>query len=248
MPTATVRSIATDALLEIGALAINEAMSAGIGQFMLRRFQQQIDSWQADDLTLSVQQQTPFVLAPNVNTFTIGPGGDLDVQRPVYINGINYVNPGSSPAVEVVMGPMDKDSYRYQTIKGLTSGLPQQYFYQTSLTTAVGDMFIWPTPTQQITLEIYANLGVQVPVSLDTVMMGPPGYVEAFMYQLALRACTPLGRTPPTLLTSMASDAYTRIKMMNAEPEIMGIDQALVPTSGSGYNVLSDTWTASSNG
>jgi len=243
---ATVLSIITQALTEIGVYSQGETLSAADSQVCLLNFQRQIDSWAADMLTLSVQSEVSISWPSATSTQTIGPGGDVDIQRPVWISELNYVNPGSSPAVEIVMGPMDRDSYANQSIKGLQSGLPQQYFYQTSLDTVVGTLFIWPQPTTGLTLKLYAPKAVDVPVALSDTLLGPPGYLDAYIYQLALRLVTPFSRQVPPLLPSLATDAFLKMKRPNIQPGLMGVDQALVPTGGSAYNVLSDTGSAPS--
>jgi hypothetical protein len=135
---------------------------------------------------------------------------------------------------------MDRDSYASKTIKGLQAGLPTEFFYQTSLDTVLGTLFIWPQPTQNLTLKLYTPKAVGVPTALTDSLLGPPGYQDAYVYQLALRLVTPFGRQTPPLLPSLATDAYARMKRPNLQPGLLGVDQALVPTAGGGYNVLSD--------
>ena len=238
---ASVRSIITDALTEIGVLAGTETPSASDAQLALRRFQHQIDAWAADRLTLAVQRRTQITWPTSTSTQTIGPGGQIAITRPVWINNMTYVDPGTSPAVEVVMGPMEDDSYALQSIKGLQSGLPQQYYYQTSLTTGLGSLFIWPQPTQQLTLYLYSPQAVGVPASLDDDLIGPPGYQDAFMYQLAMRLLTPFGRPTPEALPGLARDAFANMKRPNVKPGLLGVDAALSAAQGAGYNILTDS-------
>lgn len=240
MDAQSVRSIITDALIENGALSDGEVLSASLAQLGLRRFQQQIDAWAADQLTLSVLLRTSFTLPSNTNTVTVGPSGTVNIARPVWITALNYVIPGTSPAVEVALGSMDDDSYSNESIKELQSGLPTLYFYQTNITDQLGSLFIWPKPTQNITLVLYTPQAVGVPATLDDLLQGPVGYAEGFMYQLALRLCTPLGRQPPALLPKMATDAYARLRRVNVDPGLLGVDTALMPSTRGGYNILSD--------
>lgn len=244
---ATVRSLITDALLELGSLAQGETLDATVAAWCLRRFQAQIDAWQADRLTLSVQSRTSISWPGGQSTQTVGPNGDIDVQRPVWINTLNYVNPGSSPEVEVTLGPMDQDSYASQSIKSLQAGLPLQYFYQTSLTSVLGSLFLWPQPEDDLTLYLYAPQGVEVPLTLNDDLIGPPGYQEAFMYQLAKRLGPGLGIAVPVETQQMAIESYARMKRPNLQPGLVGVDQALVPTTGGGYNPLTDTQAATGN-
>ncbi len=243
---ATFRDICTDAMMEIGALGQGETMSAPDAQLCLRYGQRMLDAWAADRLTLSVQSATSITWPSSTSTQTIGPGGDIDVQRPVWINQMNYVIPGSSPAVETRMAPMDDDQYAQNTIKLLQSSLPQQYFYQTSIDTVLGTLYIWPEPTQQVTLKLYAPQAVGVPVSLDSILLGPPGYLQAYHYQLALKICTPFAKQVPTLLPGLAADAYALMKRQNVDPGLLGCDPALIPRGSGGYNVLSDSISAPS--
>lgn len=243
---ALVRSIITDALTEIGVIQAGEAASAADAALALLRFQNQIDAWAADRLTLSFQTTQAISWPSSTSTQTVGPGGDINVQRPVWINTLTYTIPATSPAVEVVMGPMDKDSYAQQSIKGLQSGYPQQYFYQTNLDSVLGTLFIWPQPSQSLTLTLYAPKAVGVPVALTDDMLAPPGYQEAFMYQLAIRLCRPFGRPVPPDLQAMATAAWATAKRPNVDPGLQGVDPALTLATSAGYNILSDQQSAPS--
>ncbi len=245
---ATVRSIVTDALREIVAIGQNETPSAPDAQLALLRLQNQIDSWAADSLTLAIQNRVTFTLVSGDNEMTIGPSGNINTSRPVWIDGVNYIVPGSSPEVEVPLGQLNNDQYVALSIKDLSSGLPQQYFFQSSYTTALGSLFFWPTPDQNVGMVIYFPAAVGVPATLDSILLGPPGYQEAFMYQLAWRLCTPFGKQVPDLLPTNMREATARMKRQNLVPGLLGIDAALVPQAGAGYNVLSDTTMASRNG
>lgn len=215
----------------------------------LLRLQNQLDSWQADRLTLSIQPAISISWPSSTSTQTIGPGGDIVEQRPVWINSMNYVIPGSSPAVESYMGQLDPDQYAQLTIKALQSALPQQFFYQTSIDSVLGTIFIWPQPTQTITLKMYTPQAVGVPATLDSILLGPPGYQEAFMYQLALRLYTPFWGPKaevPQLLVKNAKDATANMKRPNVDPGLLGVDPALIPSVAGGYNILTDNSSAPS--
>ena len=242
MPTA--RAIVTDALTEIGAYATGETVSAGDAALALGRLQHLLDAWAADELTLAVLAKIPYTLPSGAATATIGPtGADITAPRPVWVEGVNYVDPGSTPEVEVALAPQDRDSFMLNSIKGLSSSLPQQYFYQTSLTTALGTFTFWPVVDQDVDLYIYAPQASAQPTDLNTVLIGPPGYQEALLYQLALRLCQPFGRPIPPGLPDMAAGSFARMKRPNTQPGLLGVDAALVPTPGGAYNVISDTST-----
>ncbi len=242
---ATARTIIRDAFTELGIYQPGETPSAPDLNLGLQRFQNQLDAWAADRLTLSLQLSTAFTMPSGTSSITLGPvAADVIMPMPVWVNTLNYVNPGSSPAQEVAIGMMNEDAFAALSIKALPSALPQQAFYQTNLTGGVGTLFVWPQVSQDVTLVLYAPQAVTIPSTLDTIVSGPPGYAEAFFYQLALRLANPFGVDVTPQLQNMAARAFATMKRVNVDPGILAVDAALVPSMGAGYNVLSDQTTA----
>lgn len=241
---ATARELITLALQELGVMGQGGSPNAGDAAFAFTRFRQQLDSWAAERWTLAVQNRVPYTLPSGTNTATIGPvGADIISPRPVWISGINYLNPGSSPPNEVPLAPMDGDQYQSLSIKTLQSSLPQQFFYQSSTTSTLGSLFFWPTVTQDVDLALYIPVGVGQPVSLNSTVQGPPGYEEAFIYDLAYRLAPPFGKPITPMLRENRMEALARMKRPNVQPGMLGVDAALTPASGGAYNVLTDTST-----
>jgi len=244
-PVSTAREIIIDALTEIGAIAQGETPDDGVMQLGLGRLQKLIDAWGAEFGTIAVQDRNTFVLTSGTSEFTIGPTGDLVTARPVWIQAVNYVVPGGTSTVEVPMGPMDKDQYAALSIKNLSSGLPQLYYYNATNTN--GTMDIWPVVSQNVTLVLYLPRAVDQPVTAGSTVIGPPGYAEAFLYQLAVRLCNPMGRQLTQELRDLSRAAFLRMQRPNADPGILGVDAALTPSSGSAFNILTGNYTGSSN-
>ncbi len=242
---ATALAIITDAMVEIGAYASGDTIAPVHEQLGLLRFQNQLDAWQADYLSLNLQDRVTFSLTSGTSTFTIGATGNLVTTRPVYVEGVNYIIPGTTPTTEVPMASMDDDQYMAISQKSLSSSLPQMFYYNATM--PYGTMFVWPTVSQTVVLALYLNHGIDVPAALTSSVTGPPGYAEAFMYQLALRLCGPMARPVPEGLPQMAAAAYGRMRKPNVEPGIMGVDAALMPINGSGFNILTGQTSGSSN-
>lgn len=239
---ALVRTLITDALIDLGVNQPGEDPTPEQAQLCLRWAQRMIDAWGADRLTFAKQLRTTFTLLSGVSTVTIGASGaDVTLARPLTLNSLAYVVPSSSPAVEVPIGQLDQDSYAAISMKSLTSGYPLQSFYQLSVTTALGSLFFWPTVSQNVTIAIYTPEAVAVPVSLATDLIGPPGYLEAYLYQLELRLVMPFGLEMPPTLPDMAARAFTNMKRPNVRPAALALDPALTPSAGCGYNIYSDT-------
>jgi hypothetical protein len=242
---ATALSIITDAMVEIGAYAPGDTISNVHQQLGLLRFQNQLNAWQADDLTLNLQTPLTFSLTSGTSTFTIGPTGSVVSTRPVYIEGMNYVIPGTTPTTEVPMGELSDDAYMALSQKTLPSSLPQMYHVNATMPNLT--IFVWPEVTQTVSVVIYAFFGIDVPAALNSSVTGPQGYAEAFMYQLALRLCGPMSRPIPPELPALAANALALMKRPQEIPGMMGVDAALVPSYGGAFNVLTGTNTGSSN-
>jgi hypothetical protein len=240
----TVRSLIADALVEIGVLEPGEQASAAQADIGLRRVQAMIDTWAADRLTLSLQLRTAFTWPATTSSVQVGIGQTVNMDRPMWLNAVKFVIPGSSPAIEVAIGMMDEDAYSSLSIKGLPSALPTQSFYQTNLTDANATLFLWPQP-QSLTIVLYSPQAVGVPASLNSIIQGPPGYADAFLYQLALRLCSPFGvkLDAVPLLPGMARAAFENMKKPNVDPGAMSVDPALVPGAGAGWNYLTGNTT-----
>lgn len=247
---ALVRSIIINALVELGIVRPGATVDAALMATGLDRIQSMIDAWGANRLTLSLQLRTQFTMSSGDSSIQIGPGAAVNIGRPVWINSITYINPGSSPEQETLIGQMDDDGFAALSIKELSSALPLQSFYQTNLSDALGTLFLWPQVNQDVDIVIYTPQAVAVPATLDVDLIGPPGYRDAFMYGLALRLMTPLAvaaESVPLLVgpDGLAARAWTTMTRPNIAPGVLGIDAALVPNSGAGYNVLSDVMQSS---
>ncbi len=228
---------------DIGAISANETLIEPFASRCLRVFQFMLDAWAVDTNTLSFQPRTTITWPASTSTQTVGPAGDVNMVRPVYVSQINYVVPGSSPEVEVIIAPMDRDSYQAESIKGLSSALPLSFFYQTTIDTALADLFLWPQPSQQLTLYLYNLQAVPIPTALTDEILAPAGYQEGLLYQLEERLLHPFSVTNPTILSrvlSLSAMAFERMKRPNTIPGLLGVDAALVPSSGGAYNVLTD--------
>ncbi len=239
------RAIITRALKEINVLQSGETPTPQQAADGLESLQGMIDAWRANRLTLSQQLRTTFTMPSGDSEIEIGTGLAVPIVTPTWLNSINYVIPGSSPAVEVPIGQMDQDAYAALSIKALSSALPLQSFYQTNMDGVSGTLFLWPQVSQDVTIAIYSPQAVGVPASLNTDLTGPAGYQDAFHYQLSERLVTPFGVEMPQNLPTMAARAWTTMTRPNITPGVLGIDAALVPSSGAGHNWMSDTTNAS---
>lgn len=83
----TANEILADAYADIGVLGAGETMTADMAQQGLRRLNRMISQMATQELTFPFLARQVFPITALKNTYTIGPGGDLDTQRPMTIDG-----------------------------------------------------------------------------------------------------------------------------------------------------------------
>lgn len=239
-----VRDLVTRALREIGAYSATDTPLAedADAQAALGYLQMQIDAWNAERDTLIVQARVPYIWPAGRTEATIGPGGDINVQRPTWLDHVRYVIPGSWPEVEVSLGSLDDDSYALTTIKELPNTLPLHFYYQSGPVT--GTLVLWPKVVREIKLYIYYLSGPERPTTLDDWLEGPSGYEEAFHYQLSERLLTPFGVNDAAIISMVrdhSATSFARMKRPNTQPGQRSLDAAVTGGQGA-YNVLADTF------
>jgi hypothetical protein len=120
---ALVRDIITDALVELSIVRPGATVDAPLMATGLSRIQGMIDAWAANRQTLARQLRTSFTMPDGDNEITVGSGQAVDIVTPMWINSINYLNPGSTPSVEVPIGQMDEDAFAALLHQGIVLGV-----------------------------------------------------------------------------------------------------------------------------
>ena len=66
-----------DALVDIGMVAAEDTVSAGLNAFAVRKLNMMIKTWQADGLNLWKMKRVTVLLEKSKQTYSLGPSGDL---------------------------------------------------------------------------------------------------------------------------------------------------------------------------
>lgn len=222
------QTIVTEALREIGAIAAIEQPSASQAAVGLVRLQGLVDSWAADEFANPFLTRLQHTLAAGTQEYTIGAEGEFDTARPVWIVGVNVVTPQSDPIEETPLSRLDDDGYANTPIKATTGAILTAFYYNG--TVPRGTLFFYPNLTVANDVVIYVLTSLAVPTSLSDDLVGPPGYQDALIYELALRLCTPFARQVPALLPGMAERSYARMKQPHLTPLERSSEQGKRPT------------------
>jgi hypothetical protein len=231
-------SIITRALRLINVVASAELPTNDEANDSLAAFQEMIDSWNADSLSVFTIGADDYPLTLGQQAFTLGPGGNFDTTRPSKIVGMSAIllyNPGNP--VEVPIDMYTWDQWQNQVpVKNVAGSFPQVCYDDGGM--PLRTLNFWPIPTIQANnVRIYSWQSLVWPATLQTLLNFPPGYARAFRFNLAVELAGEFGAQIPPDVAKIATDSLAMIKTANA-PDLHLISDLC--TSPAGYNYKAD--------
>lgn len=216
----TALDLITRSLYLVNALAFDETLDIAQANDALADLNDMIDSWNAARLTIFTTRIDDFPFTLNKQTYTLGTGGDFDMPRPARIDAMSAIlltvpeNP-----IEVPMAMYTVDEWQTQVpVKVVDSSFPQICYDGGEF--PLRKLSFWPIPAfQQNSVRIYSWAALTQPATLQTTIAFPPGYNEAFRFNLAIRLAPNYGVPVPASVQQVAVESLGRIKTMNA-PEL----------------------------
>lgn len=227
-----------------------EPMTAADAALGLSVLNDMLDSWSNESLTCFTILEQSATLIPGQQRYTIGPGGNFNMTRPLRLitgPGAAYImDPnGNKYGIEVVSRA--KFNTYGNTSSIVTSNFPDTLFYDPQF--PLGVMYFDPWPSQPYTAFWDSYLQLTDFSSLSQAVSLPPGYVMAIKYNLAcfLHPYFLDEKLPDTVAVA-ASVAKANIKRTNMRPMVANFDSAIVSRAGLSYNVYTDRSGSSTSG
>lgn len=235
----TALSLITSSMRAIGVLAAGEQPDLSESADALQVFNDMVDSWNADRLAIFTtgSQDFPFVLGQQ--SYTIGPGGNFNVPRPARIDAMSAILlvPDPTNPIEVPIDMYSVEDWQLKIpVKTVYSSFPQICYDDGGY--PLRTLSFWPIPIDQPnSVRIYSWQALNGAALYTTPITFPPGYAEAFRFNLAVRLAPEYSAQIPAAVQALAIESLARIKTMNA-PDLE-IQSDLVP-SPAGYNWKAD--------
>jgi len=182
-----------------------------------------LDAWNAQRLAVYSIRQDTYTLVPGQQSYTIGPGGQFNGERPVRIERANLILPDElrSP-LELISA----DKWAALSLRGLTSSSPTRLYYDRGA--PLGTLYFWPAPTgggQQVELFGWRKLARFA--ALNDPAQFPEGYEEAIQYNLALRLAQEFHVPIPDFVVHNARESLANVKRLNLPRPVMRTEPAL---------------------
>jgi hypothetical protein len=215
------------ALRLLGVLAEGESPSAAVSQDALVALNQMIDSWNTERLSVFSTQDQTFLWPTSTISRTLGPTGDFVGNRPILIDDATYFR---DPSTNVSFGVkiINQQQYDGIAVKTVTSTYPQVLWI--NMTYPNIEMYIYPVPTRLLEWHFISVQELTQPATLATEFALPPGYLRAFVYNLAMELAPEFGVEPSRQVQRIAMTSKRNIKRINNPDDIMSLPYSIVAT------------------
>lgn len=214
MPTA--RDIITLSFKEAGILGVGQTLLSEDINDGLTYLQMMMGQWSWRRWLIPALTKYTIDCDGSIS-YTIGPGGNLDIVRPDTINAVWVIqlNTGSTP-VSLPLAPIfSYEDYALIAVKELNS-LPDHFFYDNSW--PLGNFFPWPIPNNQYQLSLLVKQELNFPGDdLNTIFELPKPYQAAIHYNLALVLCSGYQLDPKQQTVRLARASLNTIRVGNVQ-------------------------------
>lgn len=174
--------IIKDALILIGGIEDDETTTSEQLDYALRMLNRMCKAWSKKGLKAWMWREVELPLVVDQASYTLGPAvSDLVTNRPLEIaNARRMVND-----IETQIEIRSRNEYMNQPSKEDSSGEPVYVYYDPQLTRGV--LYIWPTPDDTYQVNFSSKSYIEDFDSLDNTSCFPTEWLEAMVYNLALR-------------------------------------------------------------
>ena len=227
MATYTAGDQINRALRLLGVLAEGEIPSSTLSQDCLTALNQMIDSWNTERLAVFCTQDQIFTWPAGEITRTLGPSGNFIGNRPVLLDDATYYRDAGTN-VSFGIKFINQQQYDGIAVKTVTSTYPQVIFV--NMTYPDVTMTVYPQPTRDLEWHFVSVQELSNPAVLVTNLTFPPGYLRAFVYNLAMEIAPEFGVEPSPQVTRIAMTSKRNLKRINNPDDIMSMPYSLIAT------------------
>lgn len=204
-----------------GALASGETLNANEASDCLLVLNDLLENWSTENLAVWGAANETFTLVPGQATYTIGAAGNFNTTRPIYITSAYCTFGGVDFPVELV----NQDQYNLINLKTQEQPIVEKLLYVNDF--PQGRITLWPVPNTAIPLVLSTGRVLSSPVTLATSLTGPPGYLKALRFCLAVELCPEFGMEPTPSVLQITADAKGDYKRANQVPVVSRFDDAI---------------------
>jgi hypothetical protein len=223
----TVQDVINKAFKKLGVLATGETLPADMTQDGKDTLNLMLGSWSIHNVSVLVTVEESFPLVAGDGEYTIGTGGDFNTVRPLKV-----INASLKDAENSFFNPLSEiseDQFLSYGDRDILIGLPTKFWYRGE--TPLGRFRLYSKPDKAYSLFLYTQKPFAAVAALDsqleTTIDCDPVYLEAIIYNLAVRIGPDYGVVPPLEVKEMAKELYDSIAAYSSPDMTTFVDLGL---------------------
>jgi len=215
----------------IGALGVGEVPTAEETSDCLLAMNQLLSSWSVDALTIYVKKLEKFTLTPGQPSYTYGPTGDFDSERPDKIEKAYYIYANELNEIAMV-----NDETFLSLVNSAQTGVMAYCNYSPSF--PLGKVSFLPIPNGAFEVQFLIAKKLTYIKSSDDEIDLPPSYERALSFNLAVELAPEFGLQIPVMVERVAVESLANVKRMNIRPTTLRTEiPFLTDIQNRGYNI-----------
>ena len=215
------------ALRLLGVLAEGETPSAAVSQDALTALNQMIESWNTERLSVFSTQDQVFTWPAGSISRTLGPSGNFVGNRPIMLDDATYFRDAGTN-VSYGIKIINQQQYDGIAVKTVTSTYPQVIWV--NMTYPDIELYVYPVPIRDLEWHFISVDELSQPATLATALTFPPGYLRAFVYNLAMEMAPEFGVEPSPQVRRIAMTAKRNLKRINNPDDLMSMPYSIIAT------------------
>lgn len=228
--TKTAQDVIVGALRKIGEYQPGDPLSAEDANDGLDSLNGLLDMLSTQHFAVYNNIETVKTLTPGQVSYTLGTGGDINIERPLRITQCySRITTGSSP-VDFPCDIWPIEQYSQIGLKQQPGPWPKAIYYNTDY--PLSTIYMWPVPNQVAEFHIWSDVVLNNLNLTDTLNL-PRGYFLFLQFALAEILAPEYGRAVPPDVARLVKEFKRNLKSLNANPSApSAIDAAMVSTNG----------------
>lgn len=233
----TVRNLITRSLRQIGYIAPGDDIPPEVLPMSLEVLDGMIYSWSNDPLMIYSLNFYPFDTVAGQRDYTLGPGGDWNIVRPMQINQA-YVNWNANTPQQVDLPVTILTDAQYAAISVKNTPTVFAFALYDNGNYPLRTVSLWPIPTTNTPITLWLMQPLLYYDTLDDDVDSPPGYYDAFSFNLAVNLGIELQKDIPALILKKAQDTKAEIARLNSVPQYQSGDNGLNSNKQRSFNYI----------
>jgi hypothetical protein len=221
----TARDVISDVHRLLNLVNSGNALPESVFQDNLRSMNRMLDSWSTERLSVYSTRDQVFTWPSGQITRTLGPTGNFVGTRPVLLDDATYYRDAGTN-VSYGIKFINQDQYNGIAVKTVTSTYPQVIFVNMKHPNI--EMTIYPRPTRNLEWHFISVQDLSQPAMLSTNLAFPPGYLRAFVYNLACELAPEFGVEPTPQVQRIAMTSKRNLKRINNPNDVMSMPYGIV--------------------